>query len=170
MTVVFFLGIMLIGALIHLAVTKEPRTTERVLSVFLLWALIVTGLQGVLAFVGHVFFGPAVAKSIGWPPNNPFQFEVGIANLSLGFLGLACIWRRDFWLPTIVMATVFYWGAAYGHIDQIIRFQNYAPNNAGAALYSDIITPLILIGLYTVASILHGRSEKSRPAELRRAA
>jgi hypothetical protein len=146
--IIVALGI--IGALVHLRVSKKPRSASRVLGIFLTWALLVLGVNGVLAFIAHVFFGPATARFIGWPPGNPFQFEVGIANLSLGVLGLMSVWRRggDFWLATIVMATVFYWGAAVGHIIQIVRFQNFAPGNAGLPLYADIIFPLVLIGLY----------------------
>jgi len=171
MFILFFAAIWLIGALLHLALSRQPRSPAGVLEVFLLWALIVTGLQGVFAFYGHVFNGPAVARSIGWPPGNPFQFEVGVANLGLGVLGLMCIWRRGhFWLATIIMASVFYWGAAYGHIDQIIRFQNYAPNNASAVLYSDLLAPVILIGLYAALEATKAREAKARPKRIKRVA
>lgn len=120
--------------------------------------------------MGHVFMGPAVAKSIGWPPGSPFQFEVGMANLGIGALGIVCVWRRDFWLPTIVMAAVFLWGAAYIHIDQIIRFRNFAPDNAGIELYADIIGPAILIGLYTAYRLTTRAQQQARPQPYKQAA
>jgi hypothetical protein len=146
--IIVALGI--IGALVHLRVSKKPRPASRVFGIFLTWALLVLGVNGVAAFFFHVFDGPATARLIGWPAGNPFQLEVGVANLGLGALGLMSVWRRggDFWLATIVTATVFYWGAAVVHIDQIVRFQNFAPGNAGMPLYTDIIFPLVLIGLY----------------------
>lgn len=163
--------VVVVGALIHLSVSREPRPTARVLEVFLLWALIVTGLQGIFAFLGHVFNGPEVARSIGWPPGSPFQFEVGVANLGLGILGLMCVWRRgDFWLATIIMASVFSWGAAFGHIDQIIRFKNFAPNNAGVMLYSDLLSPVILIGLYAAFTLATKRASAARPKIVKKAA
>jgi Family of unknown function (DUF6790) len=36
-----------------------------------------------------------VAESIGWPAGNPFQLEVGVANLAVGILGIVAMGRRD---------------------------------------------------------------------------
>ena len=44
------------------------------------------GVPGIVGFSGHVFNADQVAESIGWPKGNPFQYEVGIANLSYGVL------------------------------------------------------------------------------------
>ncbi|KKK50541.1 hypothetical protein LCGC14_3124000, partial [marine sediment metagenome] len=125
----------------------------------------------VMGFAVHVFDGPAIARSIGWPPGNPFQYEVGIASLGISVLCLLCIWRRgDFWLATIIMISVFGWGVAIGHINQIIQFQNYAPGNAGAILYYDLLNPVLLIGLYTASSIALRKERKDKPQEMRKAA
>ncbi len=44
-----------------------------------------------------------VAASIGWPAGSPFQFEVGIANLSFGILGILCLKFMDnFWTATVI--------------------------------------------------------------------
>lgn len=171
MQVIFFAAIAIIGALLNLFLSKKPRTAARTLEVFLMWALLITGAQAVLAFFAHAFDGPAIAKSIGWLPNNPFQLEVAFANLGLGILGITCIWKREkFWLATILMATAFNWGAAYVHIDQIIRFQNFAPNNAGPILYQDIITPVVLIGLYVAYKLALRRQEAMALEKTMRAA
>lgn len=170
MFAIIFGAFCIVGALVHLGLSKQPRTAARALQIFLLWALINTGIGGIFAFMGHVFLGPEVAKSIGWPPGSPFQFEVGMANLGIGVLGIICIWRRDFWLPTIVMTTVFLWGAAYIHIDQIIRFRNFAPNNAGIELYADLIGPAVLIGLYTAYRLATRSQQQARPQPYKEAA
>jgi hypothetical protein len=160
MQVIIFAGIAIIGALLQLFLSKKQRSLLRVFKIFLLWFLAANGLMAILSFLAHVFFGPQTASLIGWPPNNPFQFEVGIANLGVGLLGVLCIWREDdFWLATIIMMTVFGWGAAVGHIIQIVNFKNFAPGNAGAVLYADIITPLILIGLYAGYEIILRKQE-----------
>ncbi|PIZ04798.1 MAG: hypothetical protein COY58_03360 [Gammaproteobacteria bacterium CG_4_10_14_0_8_um_filter_38_16] len=39
------------------------------------------GLTGLWAFIYHIFFPEVAAKFIGWA-TSPFQFEVGMANLS----------------------------------------------------------------------------------------
>lgn len=109
---------------------------------------IAVGVGGLWGFIGHVFFADRVAAYIGWPQGSPFQFEVGIANLAFGILGLLCIRiRGDFWTATIISSSTFLLGDAYGHIRDIIVNGNYAPGNAGAPLYLDVIIPVLLISL-----------------------
>ena len=171
MELLTMLAIGIIGAGVHLLLSKKTRSLARILEIILLWALIVNGLQGILAFAGHVFNGPAIAKTIGWPPGNPFQYEVGITNLGVGILGLMCIWKRDsFWLATIIMMSVFNFGAGIGHVIQIIQFQNYAPNNAGLILYFDLINPLVLIGLYATHAVASGEDRNIEPKKVKEAA
>lgn len=71
-----------------------------------------------------------------------------MANLAFGALGILCYWLRSaFWTAIVIAASVWLLGNAAGHIEQIIVAQNYQPNNAGAALYSDIVVPLLIIAL-----------------------
>jgi hypothetical protein len=37
---------------------------------------------------------------------------------------------------------LFLWGAAVGHIYQIIHARNFAPGNAGVILYTDVLIPI----------------------------
>ena len=50
-------------------------------------ALFALGFTGIYTFIMHVFFPEISAATIGWT-TNPFQFEVGIANLLTGVLGI----------------------------------------------------------------------------------
>ena len=113
------------------------------------WMLVLSlGLHSLWAFFGHVFVAEPVAKSIGWQ-TSPFQYEVGVANLGIGlsaiaapFLGAAAGWA------VLVMAVCFLWGAALGHLRDMVRERNFAINNAGPIFWWDILTPLtLLIGL-----------------------
>ena len=142
-----FLIVTLIGAVLHLFLSKSPKTKNRIFEVFLLWFLVImVGIGSIWAFMGHVFMANVVAAAIGWPAGNPFQFEVGIANLSYGILGLLCWKFRDnFWTATVIALSTFYLGAAYGHIINMMQTGNMAPGNAGYALYMDIIIPIVLI-------------------------
>ena len=144
-----FILITLIGAVLHLFFSKSPKTKNRVFEVCLLWFLfIMVGIGSIWAFVGHFFMSSTIAATIGWPAGNPFQLEVGMANLSYGILGILCLKFRDnFWIATIVAVSVFYLGAAYIHFTNIIQTGNISPGNAGYALYIDIIIPIILICL-----------------------
>src|SRR2546423_1550594 len=77
------------------------------------------GVPGIVGATGHIFNADDVAESIGWPKGSPFQYEVGVANLALGVLGIMCSWvDGDFWTATVVAQSVFLWGAAIGHIRQ----------------------------------------------------
>jgi len=66
---------------------------------FLLWFLVIlVGLGSLYAFMGHAFAADEVARSIGWPTGNPFQFEAALHDLAIGILGVLCFWLRgDFW-------------------------------------------------------------------------
>lgn len=148
-SLVFFI-IGLIAASIHLLITKSFNKKGRRYKVILLYFIIfVIGLNGILDFFAHTVYAVQTAESIGWPPNNPFQTEVAFANLSYGIAGILSIWLRGrFWLATIITSGVFLFSAGAGHIYQMIANHNYAINNAGLILYTDLFTPVIGLILY----------------------
>jgi hypothetical protein len=91
----FFFVLSLIIAAIHLFRDKRQRTASRIAEVLLLWLLVINvGVGGVFGFIGHTVFADRAAASIGWPAGNPFQTEVGIANLAFGVVGILCYWFR----------------------------------------------------------------------------
>lgn len=97
------------------------------------------------AFV-HLFYGETIAQYIGWPAGNPFQKEVGIANLGIGTLGILCGWfDNGFWLATIIMFSIYMGGCAIGHIREQLINKNKEKGNAGFIFYWDCFMPLILI-------------------------
>ncbi len=136
-------------ALVLLIKNKDDLNKNKVIEIWLVSILVImVGLGSIWAFLGHTFMADQIAAYIGWPAGNPFQFEVACTNLAFGVLGVLCWKIRDnFWTATIIGYTIFFWGAAYGHIVDMINQANYAPGNVGAPLYMDIILPLILIGL-----------------------
>lgn len=148
MTYIFII-IALVGAILHLFLSKAPKTKNRVFEVFLVWFLFVmVGIGCIWAFIGHVFMSSFVAANIGWPAGNPFQLEVGVANLSYGILALLCLKIRDnFLLATVIASSIFLLGAGIVHITNIMQTGNMAPGNAGFALYIDILIPIVLICL-----------------------
>ena len=115
---------------LHLFVSKEPRTRRRVLHILLLYALVLdVGVIGLpLGFIPHVFFADETARAIGWPRGSPFQFEVGVHDGAWGVLGFLCIWiGGTFWLATGLGWALFMFGATYGHIRDTVVEGNYAP-------------------------------------------
>jgi len=83
------------------------------------------------------------ASFIGWA-NSPFQLEVGFASLGFGVLGLIAFKAKlGFRAATVIGPAFFLWGAAGGHIYQMIKAHNFSPGNAGVIFWMDIILPII---------------------------
>lgn len=148
MTYIFII-VTIIAALINLFLSKTPKTFNRIFEVFLVWFLfIMVGIGCLWAFIGHVFLSNMVAATIGWPAGNPFQLEVGVANLAFAVLGLLSIKIRDnFLLASVIAASIFLLGAGIIHITNIMQTGNMAPGNAGYALFIDLLVPIVLICL-----------------------
>jgi len=118
----------------------EGKAAEEVLRWFLFWSV---GVSFLYNFVMHVFFGEMAAGFIGWA-QSPFQAEVGFA--SLGFAAVGFLAFRGPWmlrLGAILGPALFLWGAAGGHIYQMVAAQNFAPGNAGIVFWTDVFLPAI---------------------------
>jgi len=142
------------------AMWREPRPVprgfviDRLLRYLFLFPL---GVQGLWAFVGHVFFAEQAAASIGWA-NTPFQYEVGVANLGLGLASIYAAFRGfEARLAVGIVAACFLIGAGIIHIVDIVAQSNLAPGNAGPILVTDFLTPVVILVLLVFAS------EKFRP-------
>lgn len=144
-----FLAIAAIGltlGILQVATQKQPRRKRRVY----LFAFPI-GVGGLVGFMGHTMRAGPVASSIRWPSGNPFQYEVAVANLAFGILGILCLWFRDgFWSATAIGWSVFLLGAAGVHLHQIHIGEPYEPENAGGLLYFDIPTPVLVLALLGV--------------------
>jgi hypothetical protein len=77
---------------------------------------------------------------------SPFQYEVGIADLTVGVLGILAFWGNfSFRLAAAIAGIVWYWGDAVGHVRQMIVADNFAPGNAGSWFWTDVLVPLLLV-------------------------
>jgi uncharacterized membrane protein len=150
---VVFLVFSLLAASIHLAVSPASRSTKAAVArTYLLYLLFIyVGLMGLLTAYGHVFRPIQTSASIGWS-TSPYEYEVGMADLTVGVLGILCLWfRGNFWLATAIANAVWLLGDAIGHIRQISLNNNHAANNSGIFLVAEIITPIVvlILALYT---------------------
>jgi hypothetical protein len=163
-----FFALALIAAGIHLALDRQPRTSRRIVEIILLWVLVVyVGIGGLFGFYGHAFLADEIAHSIGWPTGSPFQFEVAIANLVFGILGVLCFWiRGTFWYAAGLAQALFGLGAAYGHVVQMVVHRDYAPNNSGLFLYSEVALSIILLALLLAYRVLNQREQKGSATTL----
>lgn len=108
-------------------------------------AFFVLGLTGIFTFVMHAYFPEFTARSIGWV-STPFQFEVAVADLALGILGILSFNASfGFRLATVIAATIMLWGDAIGHISQMILNTDFAMGNAGSWFWMDVALPFILL-------------------------
>jgi len=143
----YFVGFLIIGliaGLVSILCKPAPRTknvaVEAFLSYYMLFAI---GINNLVNFVFHVFFGEMAAEFIGWA-NSPFQLEVGFASLGVGIAGvLAFKAGLPFRFATFIPPAAFSLGAAGGHIYQMIVEHNFSPGNVGLVLPSDIILPAV---------------------------
>ncbi|EAQ81078.1 DUF6790 family protein [Blastopirellula marina] len=138
----FLIGLFCSAA--SLAVHRQTLTQHRVFEALLAYyCLCGVGLFYIYNFVMHVFFGEIAAKFIGWA-DSPFQLEVGFASLGFGVVGLLAF-QKDFGLRLAanVGPACFMWGAAAGHIYQMVARHNFAPGNAGVMFWADIFLPAI---------------------------
>jgi hypothetical protein len=110
------------------------------------------GIQGVWAFVGHVFFPERSAAAIGWA-TSPFQYEVGVANLGLGLAAIYAAFRGfEARVAVGIAAACFLIGAGIGHVRDILATGNLAPGNAGPIMVTDFLTPTAIVVLLILAS------------------
>lgn len=95
-------------------------------------------------FIMHVFFGQMAAAFIGWT-QSPFQLEVGFASLGFAIVGLIAFRAHStgFKAACVTAPAFFLWGAAGGHIYQMITQHNFAPGNAGIIFWTDVFLPVI---------------------------
>jgi hypothetical protein len=146
---VVFMLLALGTATVHLAVSSRSRTSRTAIAkTFLLYLLFVyVGLMGLLTAYAHVFRPLETSASIGWSPS-PYEYEVGMADLTVGVLGILCLWiRGNFWLATAIANAVWLLGDAVGHIREMVVHNNHSPNNAGIFLATEIVVPLVILFL-----------------------
>ena len=125
----------------------ESFVIDRLLRYLFLFPL---GVQGIWAFIGHVFFAERAAAAIGWA-TSPFQYEVGVANLGLGLASLYAAFRGfEARLAVAIAAACFLVGAGIGHIRDIVETGNLAPGNAGPIMLTDFLTPIAVLVLLLI--------------------
>jgi hypothetical protein len=139
MTTLFVVG--LIVAAVRILRMHRDRTPVTVSGIFLntcvFWAI---GCAQVVNFVMHSVFGDYAAKTIGWA-QSPFQMELAISSLGVGVMAFLLYSDRSAFrgkVALVIATVIFGWGAALGHIYQMVVNHDYAVNNTGLLLFSDI--------------------------------
>jgi hypothetical protein len=142
-----FAGLAVIAATVHLALSPQRRSSSRkIAETYLLYLLFIyVGLMGLLTAYAHVFRPVQTSASIGWS-TSPYEYEVGMADLTVGVLGVLCfVFRGEFWLATAIANAVWLLGDAVGHVRQMLLYNNHAANNAGLFLALEFILPVVIL-------------------------
>ncbi len=145
----YFVTTVVIGFICSgVSLMKKPKPlskniiVEAFFSYYLLWGI---GISNLLNFMFHVFFGDMAAQFSGWA-QSPYQAEVGFASLGIGIAGiLAYKAVLPFRFAAILAPTVFGYGAAGGHIYQMITAHNFSPGNMGLVMPSGFIIPTLAL-------------------------
>jgi hypothetical protein len=146
---VVFTLIAIVGASVHLALSPRRRSSgTAITATYLLYLLFFyVGLMGVLTAYAHVFRPIETSASIGWS-TSPYEYEVGMADLTVGVLGILCLkFRGNFWLAAAIANAVWLLGDAVGHVRQMTLNNNHAANNSGIFLVTEFIMPLVILFL-----------------------
>jgi len=158
---VIFAALAVAAASIHLACSVHSRSSRaEMVRLYLLYFLFIyVGLMGLLTAYAHVFRPIETSASIGWS-TSPYEYEVGMADLAVGVLGVLCVWLRgNFWLATAIANAVWFLGDAAGHLRQMTVNHNHARNNSGIFLVFEIITPIVilLLAMYDRIATMEGK-------------
>jgi hypothetical protein len=153
--VVLFIIAVVFAAMQIIMQRRDLNIPEILLSYILLFNV---GIGSLLGFYAHTFMSDQTAEQIGWPQGSPFQFEIAMANLAFGVLGVLCFWNRGtFWFATITGFSILFLGCLIGHVIEYTR-GDVAPYNIGLFIwFGDLAVPLLLIMLY----ILYNRLRKT---------
>ena len=144
MTTLFVVG--LIVAAVRILRLREDRSSVAVsgilLNAFVFWAI---GVAQVVNFVMHSVFGDYAAKTIGWA-QSPFQMELALSSLGIGVMALMLYSPRSAFrgkVALVIATAIFGWGAALGHVYQMVANHDYAVNNTGLLLFMDFAIPAV---------------------------
>ncbi len=112
------------------------------------YVVILIGFGGFWSFVGHTFMADTIAAEIGWETGSPFQTELAFYTLGTAVTALLAVWIRGHLITALVFSkSIFWYGAAYVHIQDAILNENYAPLNIGTPLIGDLLYPTLLLAL-----------------------
>jgi hypothetical protein len=154
MIVFLWIILALVIGLFHMLRGHKNRTTGENAAILLKWWLgIAVGVSSIVGALFHIFDGKEIAEQICFTRGDGgFQFENAMGDLAIGVAALACIWVKKpaFWAAVILMMTIQYLGDAYGHFYQMIENDNHCVDNTGPVLWSDIILPVVSVGLFSV--------------------
>lgn len=128
---------------IHAWIFKSSNIASVLLSYYV---VIGVGIQGLVTGFVQVFKSEWVIAHVHWAYSE-FLIEVGMANLSYGFIGILSIWMGKGWRNAAgVGYALFFLFTGFRHIVDIVHHGFYA-GDSGAFVIVDFFIPLIIFVL-----------------------
>lgn len=152
MPYIVFAAIALIGAAIQIR-RQRGKGHLVVDTLFVWWMVVSVGIGAIVGSMSHLFYGPQIAEQIGYTRGNGgFQFENAMGDLAIGIAAVLCArFRGYFWLATLLVLSIQFFGDAGGHIYYWLAEGNTQPDNIGFPLVFDFIQPILAIILYAMS-------------------
>src|SRR4051812_34799247 len=173
MPFIVFSIIALVGAAVQVRRHRgKPGGPLAVDTFFVWWMATTIGVGGLVGAGFHLFDGKDIAEQIGYTRGNGgFQFENAMGDLAISVAALLCIrFRGYFWLATVVILSIQYFGDAGGHIYYWLADDNTKPDNVGIPLFFDIAGTIVVIALYVASWREGGDARPAHEARAERAA
>ena len=148
MTTCFVLGLViaLIQVLRRRGRADSLTASGLFLNNYILWAI---GVGQAINFVMHSVFGDFAASTIGWA-QSPFQLELAFSSLGIAVMAFILHGRTTQLRAKVALVAataVFAFGAAGGHIYQMVANNDYSANNTGLLLVMDVVIAVVGIAL-----------------------
>ena len=102
------------------------------------------GISYLWSFVGFTFCPEKIAECYG-RKTSEFQYDIGIASLGFGVLGILCFAYQNLWLATGIVVAIFGLGHAYGYLLSLIRNKEASKSNAGIVPFISLVVSITLI-------------------------
>lgn len=116
---------------------------------------IIAGAFSIMGGLVHIFFPRLGAEETGYPQNELFQLEVGIANLVIGIAQIVAGTRPETHLLAVVLVTSWGWMLAINHVWSFLAGNPHSYLLRQSArwfgpwpFYCSIIFPAILLSFY----------------------
>jgi hypothetical protein len=167
MPFIVFAAIALTGAAIQIR-RQRGKGHLAVDTLFVWWMVVSIGLGSIVGAMFHVFDGPQIAEQIGYTRGDGgFQFENAMGDLAIGIAAVLCVrFRGYFWLATLLVLSIQFFGDAGGHIYYWLAEGNTQPDNIGIPLVFDFLQPTLAIILFAMS---WRRGGDARPSPARAA-
>lgn len=148
----FFWGLGLASAVVHLSIIGFAQSLSTICSIFLLHQFVVAfGLVGLGGIIINIAIADYTSTKLGWP-GGPYQIKYGFCQAHLGIIGVLSIWfRGSFWVASLVTMYMYCISGVWTHLGEMIKNSKADTGNV-----CNMIMVIVYVTFITVLSVLAG--------------